>query len=103
MSANWTEQQARFFDTFGFLKLPGLFKDSIDEITEEFEKVWKTVSEERPGKIASDGPAIYMPFIDRSEKLSRLIDDPRLHDIASSVLGEDFNYMGCDGHLAGAG
>ena len=37
-------------------------------------------------------------FIDRSEILSTLLDDPRILGIATSLLGEDFNYMGSDGN-----
>ena len=32
-----TEQQLRYFDTFGFLALPGLLDDVIDEVIEAFE------------------------------------------------------------------
>lgn len=39
-----------------------------------------------------------VPFIDQSERLSALIDDPRIHDIAASLLGDDFNYAGSDGN-----
>src|SRR5262249_11099144 len=82
----------------GFVCLRGLFADSIAEITDEFESVWARVGAQRP----HDGTkrSIYMPFIDQSELLSRLIDDPRLHDVATAVLGEDFNYVGCDGNFS---
>ena len=30
---------------------------------------------------------------------STLLDDPRIHDIAASILGDDFNYMGSDGNF----
>jgi hypothetical protein len=85
VSAHWTEQQSRFFDTFGFSTFPGLFKDEIEGITEDFELVAARLG----GRI--------MPFADQTERLSGLIDDPRLHDIAEAVLGDDFNYMGCNG------
>ena len=40
-----------------------------------------------------------MPFADQSEYLSSLIDDPRIEGIASSVVGDDFNYLsGSDGN-----
>jgi ectoine hydroxylase-related dioxygenase (phytanoyl-CoA dioxygenase family) len=39
-----------------------------------------------------------VPFIDQSAVLSSLIDDPRIHGIATSLLGDDFNYMGSDGN-----
>jgi hypothetical protein len=85
VSAHWTEQQSRFFDTFGFIKFPDLFTDEIDGITEDFEYATAKLG----GRI--------MPFADQTERLSRLIDDPRVHDVAAAVLGDDFNYMGCNG------
>jgi len=36
-----SDQQVRFFDTFGYLKLPGLFSDRIDAIIEAFEENWR--------------------------------------------------------------
>src|SRR4051812_26930315 len=99
--SHWTEQRSRFFETFGFVKLPGLFADSIAEITDEFETVWAELGGGMGGK-PHDGSrrSIYMPFTARSAVLSRLIDDARVHDIATAVLGDDFNYMGCDGNLS---
>ena len=40
MDAGPTEQQVRFFDTFGFIRFPGLFAADIGRITEAFEQVW---------------------------------------------------------------
>ena len=34
-----TEQQLRFYRTFGFLKFPGLFAAEIGAITDAFEEV----------------------------------------------------------------
>jgi hypothetical protein len=33
-----TSQQTNFFDTFGFLKLPGPFRDDIEEVSTGFEE-----------------------------------------------------------------
>ncbi len=38
-------------------------------------------------------------FIDRSIYLSSLIDDPRIHNIFSGLLGEDFDYRGSDANI----
>ncbi len=40
-----------------------------------------------------------VPFPDQSEYLSTLLDDPRIHDIVASILGDDFNYTSGDGNL----
>src|SRR5262249_55787829 len=39
-----------------------------------------------------------VPFIDQSERLCALLDDERIVGIASSLLGDDFNYTGSDGN-----
>jgi ectoine hydroxylase-related dioxygenase (phytanoyl-CoA dioxygenase family) len=40
-----------------------------------------------------------VPFIDQSAVLSALIDHPRIHGAACSLLGDDFNYTGSDGNF----
>ena len=94
-----TDQQVNFFQTFGYLGFPGLLADSIAEITHEFEMVWTDRGGGHAGK-AHDGKArsCIVPFIDQRERLSALIDDPRILGIATALLGDDFNYMGSDGN-----
>lgn len=98
-----SDEQICFFDTFGFIKFPGLFNDRIDRIIDEFENVWS----ER-GQRGYKG-ALHMqdrtlrsticPFADQNEYLCTLLDDPRVVGIASALCGEDFNYLGGDGNL----
>ena len=42
--------------------------------------------------------SVILPFADQSAYLSSLLDDPRIHDIASSICGEEFNYTSGDGN-----
>ena len=93
-------EQVRFFDIFGFLKLPGLFADQVREVTEAFEKVWTTRGGGHDGK-PHEGKArsCIVPFIDQSAVLSALLDHPGIHGAARSLLGDDFNYMGSDGNF----
>jgi hypothetical protein len=101
MSSAFTlsEQQIVFFETFGYLGLPGLLADRIDEIIEEFEATWSDRGGGHNGQV-HDGKArsCIVPFIDQREKLASLIDDPRIVAIGSALLGDDFNYMGSDGN-----
>lgn len=94
-----TDQQVNFFKTFGYLGFPGLMADRIDEIINEFEALWSSYGGGHNGKL-HDGKArsCLVQFIDRREKLCTLLDDPRILGIATSLLGEDFNYMGSDGN-----
>ena len=93
------QQQLNFFDTFGYLALPGLLADCIDEITDAFEQVWA----ERGGGHAGqphDGQrrSCIVPFIDQHERLCALLDDPRIEGLLASLLGDDFNYSSSDGN-----
>ena len=95
---NLTDHQLAFFDTFGFLAFPGLFADDIDKITGAFEKIWANhggghFGREHDGKQRS----ALIQFIDQDEYLSALIDDPRIHDVCASLLGDDFNYSAATG------
>lgn len=94
-----TEQQKAFFNTFGYLVLPGLMKDRIEEITAAFEEVFKKYGGGHNGK-PHDGKqrSCIVPFPDKHETLAGLLDDPRIHGLAVSLLGEDFNYMISDGN-----
>lgn len=73
-----TGQQMTFFHTFGYLGLPGLLAESIEEITREFEMVW---AERGGGHNARphDGKArsCIVPFIDQRDRLSALLDAQR--------------------------
>ena len=95
-----THQQLAAFRTFGFLALPGLLADRIDRIIAEFEAIWAANGGGHNGR-AHDGSArsCSVQFVDQSEELSTLLDDPRIHGVAASILGDDFNYMGSDGNF----
>ena len=94
-----SQEQLNFFNTFGYLGFPGLMADRIADIDHAFESVWTERGGGHNGK-PHDGMArsCIVPFIDQSEYLASLLDDPRIHDIATSLLGDDFNYMGSDGN-----
>ena len=94
-----TAQQLTFFHAFGFLAFPGLLKDRIDEIIREFEAIFAARGGGHAGK-PHEGKqrSCIVPFIDQNAVLSSLLDDPRIHGIAASLLGDDFNYMPSDGN-----
>ena len=99
-SLSLSEQQMSFFRTFGYLSFPGLMADRIDEIEREFEAVWAAHGGGHNGKPhAGKARSCIVPFIDQSEVLCSLLDDPRVLGIASSILGDDFNYTGSDGNF----
>ena len=95
-----TDAEVNFFRTFGYLSFPQLMADRIEAIQEAFETVWKERGGGHNGR-PHEGTArsCIVPFIDQSEELSSLLDDPRILTIAKTLLGDDFNYMGSDGNF----
>ena len=98
-TAPLSPQQLAFMDTFGFLVFPALLSDRIDRISAEFESIFQ----EKGGHhgVPHDGTrrSCIVPFIDQSEYLSSLLDDPRVNGILASLLGDDFAYLGSDGNF----
>ncbi len=95
-----SEEQKLFFDTFGFLILRGAISDVIDEVIAAFEAVWAGRGGGHEGR-PHDGTrrSCIVPFADQHPTLSALLDHPRVHGAAVSLLGDDFNYMGSDGNF----
>jgi hypothetical protein len=89
-----SELQLNFFSTFGYLTFPGLLVDDLAEIATEFDGVLASRAP-RP-----DGSRLIAPFLDQSERLCELLDDPRIVEIASALCGSDFNYLSSDGRAA---
>jgi ectoine hydroxylase-related dioxygenase (phytanoyl-CoA dioxygenase family) len=97
---NLSPQQRAFFETFGFLAFPGLLADRIDEIIEAFERLWAAQGGGHHGQQHDyKRRSCIVPCVDSSEVLSTLLDDPRILGVATSLLGDDFNYMSSDGNL----
>jgi hypothetical protein len=88
-------QQQQFFDTFGYLVLPGLLADEIAWVSAEFEAVW------RDRGVIHDGTqrSCIVPFIDQRERLCTLLDHPGIAALVAGLLGEDANYLGGDGNF----
>ena len=96
-----TEQQLRFFETFGYLALRGLFRDEVDKLNDAFRDVWTANGGGLDGAAddLDERLTIVVPFVDQHPYLCSLIDDPRIYDIGVSICGEDFNYMTSDGNV----
>ena len=93
------DEQLQFFDTFGYLRLPGLLADRAAETATAFEQVWAAYGGGQNGQ-AHDGNqrSCIVPFLDSHPDLCSLLDDPRIHGLAVGLLGPDFNLMGSDGN-----
>jgi ectoine hydroxylase-related dioxygenase (phytanoyl-CoA dioxygenase family) len=99
-----SEQQVRFLRTFGFLRIPGMFADEIEEITDAFEAVFADASHyrvEMNETLHRKGRRVMIPaFVDKHPVLARLPHDDRILGIARTFLGDDIEYAQSDGNLA---
>lgn len=94
-----TEQQLKFFNTFGFLHLKGWLDAEIEQITAGFERVFGEHGGGHHGQQHSgDARSCIVPFIDKDAFLRTLLDNPRIEGLAADLLGDDFNYMSSDGN-----
>lgn len=85
-----TEQQRAFFETFGFLVFRGMVTEDLPWIYEGFDQIFSQLPEKH------DGMRRTIAGTDSSEKLCRLLDHPKVVEVASSLMGDDFNYLGGD-------
>jgi len=88
--------RSKFFETFGYLKLPGLLADDIAWISDEFDAIWA-----RRPDINHDGShrTIYPDaFLNASPVLAQLIEHPRLRAVTDEIVGPDIVYYGGDGN-----
>jgi hypothetical protein len=105
-----TPAQITYYQTFGFLKLPGVFTDDIERIREGFEEVFASEPVQlldpanpyhrtRDPRYEHETRAMVPGFIDKSPKLQWLRDDPRTRAIAQGLLGDGYIYAESDGNL----
>lgn len=96
-------QQIHFFDTFGFLKIPGLFAKDIDEIIGGFEDLFGNKDQpvwETNEALHGDERRVIIPgFIEQSPRLAPLQHDPRVIGIVQSLVGREYKWASSDGNL----
>jgi hypothetical protein len=96
-------QQVTFFETFGFLRLPGLFRDDIDEIIAGFEAVFAAETHlrmETYEPLHGEQRRLIIPqFITKDPRLEQLLQDRRVNGVVRSLLGDGYEYAESDGNL----
>ncbi len=93
--AEATQEHVNLFDTFGFVKLPGYFKDEVKWIGHEFDRMMA----EKYGQLLKNRPYFYPQFADSSAKLTALLENPKVVDLAQKFCGENYIYKGSDGNM----
>ncbi len=96
-----TAQQIAYFETFGFVKVPGLFADDMGWITESFEEIFATATHwETNEELHFDQRRLIVPgFVERNERLATITRDPRVVGVVNSLIGERAEYAQSDGNL----
>jgi ectoine hydroxylase-related dioxygenase (phytanoyl-CoA dioxygenase family) len=94
MSLPTLAQQKSFFETFGFLRLPGLIQKEVAEVISEFEAVFPQ------NGLSHDGTkrTFVIQFVDQRAGLCALLDHPAILEVVGNLLGPDFNYVSSDGN-----
>lgn len=97
------EAQKKFFDTFGYLVLKGLFAREIGAISSAFDRTVSRYPEDlvdwRHRAHGNEHRLFMAQFIDRDEYLSALLDDERILGIYKGLLGDNFIYRGSDANI----
>ena len=93
-----TPQQISYFETFGFLKMPGVF--SSQEVNLIGKASIEALEKLRNGnKLNAHESQFGMPFFELHPQLVNILDDDRIHQIPESLLGSDFFLDQTEGHL----
>ncbi|MDH4169022.1 MAG: phytanoyl-CoA dioxygenase family protein [Acidimicrobiia bacterium] len=96
-----TDQQVNYFDTFGYLALPGRFADEIDAITRAFDHVFADPDQVRmdtEGGTYVTGQRDVIPgMIERHPVLLALKSDRRILDVADALLPDGHTFLPGDG------
>jgi hypothetical protein len=86
-----------FFETFGYLHLPGALAQDVSWIIEDFLAAWKARTD-----IVHDGSKRTMfpvSMITTSKRLTALLDHPVINDVGDQLLGEGWSFNGGDGNF----
>jgi hypothetical protein len=97
-----TAEQVRFFHTFGFVHVPGMFADEVGTISDGFDEIFaaETPDESRRPIHYEDVRLTIGPgFVQRSPKLSWLQTDPRLVGRITDLIGEAHDGNESDGNI----
>src|SRR6056297_323510 len=96
-------EQVHYFDTFGYLKLPGLFLEDIDEIVAGFEDLFGNEDQpvwETQESLHGDERRVIIPgFIEQAPRLAHLQTDPRVLGVVQSLIGPEYKWSSSDGNL----
>lgn len=96
-----TDEQRRFYDTFGFLFLRGLLThEEIDGLRTTFDETMRSVR----GGAGPDGQGqSAVEIVETTPGLSWLLEDQRIHGTVADRLGTDYIWGGSEGNVTNHG
>jgi len=98
-----SQQQQQFFETFGYLALPGLLKDCADTVVQAFDRVFeqhkKEVLDWRHDAHYNYARHILLQLIERDAFLSSLLEHPIIDGLFTSLLGKNYLYRASEGNI----
>jgi len=94
-----TPAQKAFFETFGYIHLPGLMIDDIGWIIDEYEAVWRSRTDVHTGVGAGKATSFPGLFVSMTPRLSVLIEHPRIRGICDLLFGDAWSVTGGDASI----
>lgn len=98
-----SDQQVCFFHTFGYLHLPGWFRDDMARITQAFDQAFAEHAEQSATWVNSahyNKKRFVLPNLpDRDPYLGSFLGDSRMVNIASRLCGGNYNYIPSEGNI----
>lgn len=98
-----SRQQKNFFDTFGYLVLPGLLRQNAADISAAFERLYakddREIIDWRHEAHYMKSRRVLLQFIEREPELAALLNHPVIDGIFSGLLGGDYLYRASEGNI----
>lgn len=102
-----SEQQKAYFELFGYLYLPGLFADEIQEISRQFDALFEDNPDDVVEWVHEFHDNRMRRFIsavtEKSDYVAALVRDQRICDVANFVLGKGYEFTGSDASIYDCG
>ncbi len=102
-----TPQQLAFFKIFGYLKLPGLFTDDVPQLTKQFHDIFQQHKDDVVNWIHATHDNKLRRFIseatEKNAYLASLLDDSRVINVVTSLLGDGYQFRGSDASIYDCG
>ena len=93
--------QRSYFETFGFIHLPGQFSsDEMETLTREADRLWKM---DRGGGPFAGRTGSIQEFVEKSPVLTRFVVDDRIWGTVEDLLGPRFLWNGSEGNQTSHG